>query len=172
MRPRFLRRHVHRRLAVAAPGVPDAFHVPLALARRVANWPPGTPVTIAEPCGVSVMVEVVGCARSDPRHLRRAPGPSDRSDVTTDQLVRRVVRWSAARYYVARAGWTRPAARPAHARGSQATYASAHVRHAAWPRRASARRTCKRDQPPLTCRRTRLTSAQTSRASSSSRRRP
>src|SRR5829696_6739206 len=151
MRPRFLRRHVHRRLAVAAPGVPDAFHVPLALARRVANWPPGTPVTIAEPCGVSVMVEVVGCARSDPRHLRRAPGPSDRSDVTTDQLVRRVVRWSAARYYVARAGWTRPAARP---------------------RRASARRTCKRDQPPLTCRRTRLTSAQTSRASSSSRRRP
>jgi hypothetical protein len=33
--------------------------VPLALARRVANWPPGTPVTIAEPFGASVMVEVV-----------------------------------------------------------------------------------------------------------------
>ena len=59
MRPRFLRRHVDGRLAVAAPGVPGAFHVPLALARRVANWPPGTPVTIAEPFGASVMVEVV-----------------------------------------------------------------------------------------------------------------
>jgi hypothetical protein len=28
------------------------------LARRVANWPPGTPVTIVEPFGESVMVEV------------------------------------------------------------------------------------------------------------------
>jgi predicted phosphoribosyltransferase len=26
--------------------------------RRVANWPPGTPVTIVEPFGGSVMVEV------------------------------------------------------------------------------------------------------------------
>jgi hypothetical protein len=59
VRPRFLRRHVDRGVAVAAPGVPGGFHVPLALGRRVANWPPGTPVTIAEPFGASVMVEVV-----------------------------------------------------------------------------------------------------------------
>jgi hypothetical protein len=37
----------------------SAFHVPLALARRVANWPAGTPVTLAEPFGASVLVEVV-----------------------------------------------------------------------------------------------------------------
>ena len=35
-----------------------AFHAPVKLARRVANWPPGTPVTIVEPFGESVMVEV------------------------------------------------------------------------------------------------------------------
>jgi predicted phosphoribosyltransferase len=28
------------------------------LARRVANWPPGTPVTIVEPFGGAIMVEV------------------------------------------------------------------------------------------------------------------
>jgi hypothetical protein len=59
VRPRFFRRRVDRRVAVAAPSVPGAFHVPLALARRVAHWPPGIPVTIAEPFGASVMVEVV-----------------------------------------------------------------------------------------------------------------
>jgi hypothetical protein len=37
---------------------PGAFHAPVMLARRVANWPPGTPVTIVEPFGESVMVEV------------------------------------------------------------------------------------------------------------------
>jgi hypothetical protein len=44
--------------AARAPGVPGAFHAPVMLARRVANWPPGTPVTIVEPFGESVMVEV------------------------------------------------------------------------------------------------------------------
>jgi hypothetical protein len=34
------------------------------LARRVANWPAGTPVTIVEPFGRSVMVEVAD-ARGD-----------------------------------------------------------------------------------------------------------
>lgn len=37
---------------------PGAFHAPVRLTRRVANWPPGTPVTIVEPFGESVMVEV------------------------------------------------------------------------------------------------------------------
>ena len=47
--------------AAAAPAPcrrPGAFHAPVILARRVANWPPGTPVTIVEPFGESVMVEV------------------------------------------------------------------------------------------------------------------
>jgi hypothetical protein len=38
--------------------VPGAFSAPVRLARRVANWPPGTPVVIVEPFGRSVMVEV------------------------------------------------------------------------------------------------------------------
>jgi hypothetical protein len=41
-----------------APGPPGAFSAPVRLADRVANWPPGTPVTIVEPFGPSVMVEV------------------------------------------------------------------------------------------------------------------
>ena len=41
-----------------APAPPGAFHAPVRLADRVANWPPGTPVTIVEPFGPSVMVEV------------------------------------------------------------------------------------------------------------------
>jgi len=44
--------------AAPAPGQPGAFHAPVRLVRRVANWPPGTPVTIVEPFGGSVMVEV------------------------------------------------------------------------------------------------------------------
>jgi hypothetical protein len=44
--------------ATAARGRPGAFHAPVKLVRRVANWPPGTPVTIVEPFGESVMVEV------------------------------------------------------------------------------------------------------------------
>jgi hypothetical protein len=56
-------RFPHRRSgrAGAAPAPcrrPGAFHAPVMLARRVANWPPGTPVTIVEPFGESVMVEV------------------------------------------------------------------------------------------------------------------
>jgi hypothetical protein len=54
-----LRRRRHRvGAAVEAPGPPDAFLAPVHLTRRVANWPPGTPVTIVEPFGESVMVEV------------------------------------------------------------------------------------------------------------------
>jgi hypothetical protein len=44
--------------AAAAPARPGVFHAPVRLVRRVANWPPGTPVTIVEPFGASVMVEV------------------------------------------------------------------------------------------------------------------
>jgi hypothetical protein len=44
--------------ATAARGRPGAFHAPVKLVRRVANWPPGTPVTIVEPFGGGVMVEV------------------------------------------------------------------------------------------------------------------
>jgi hypothetical protein len=44
--------------AAQAPCRTGAFHAPVMLARRVANWPPGTPVTIVEPFGESVMVEV------------------------------------------------------------------------------------------------------------------
>jgi hypothetical protein len=59
--PRLSRRH--RRpdgsgVAADAPAPPGAFHAPVRLADRVANWPPGTPVTIVEPFGPSVMVEV------------------------------------------------------------------------------------------------------------------
>jgi hypothetical protein len=59
-----LRRPFHRRRAdagTAAPSPParaGAFHAPVRLARRVANWPPGTPVTIVEPFGGAIMVEV------------------------------------------------------------------------------------------------------------------
>jgi hypothetical protein len=55
---RFVRRRHSEREAVAAPGPADAFLAPVMLTRRVANWPPGTPVTIVEPFGKSVMVEV------------------------------------------------------------------------------------------------------------------
>jgi hypothetical protein len=44
--------------AAPARGRPGAFHAPVKLVRRVANWPPGTPVTIVEPFGGGVMVEV------------------------------------------------------------------------------------------------------------------
>jgi predicted phosphoribosyltransferase len=57
----FLRRG-HRRPdgSAAAPARErtGAFHAPVRLVRRVANWPPGTPVTIVEPFGGAVMVEV------------------------------------------------------------------------------------------------------------------
>ena len=55
-------RRFRRRLedggAKPAPTPPGAFAAPVRLARRVANWPPGTPVVIVEPFGRSVMVEV------------------------------------------------------------------------------------------------------------------
>jgi hypothetical protein len=55
----FRRRRPDRTDAAPAPcRRPGAFHAPVLLARRVANWPPGTPVTIVEPFGESVMVEV------------------------------------------------------------------------------------------------------------------
>jgi hypothetical protein len=57
----FLRRgprRAERGAAVPAGGIPGAFHAPVRLVRRVANWPPGTPVTIVEPFGGGVMVEV------------------------------------------------------------------------------------------------------------------
>ncbi len=44
--------------AAEAPAPPGAFSAPVRLVDRVANWPPGTPVTIVEPFGPSVMVEV------------------------------------------------------------------------------------------------------------------
>jgi hypothetical protein len=52
------RREAEATGAAEAPGRPGAFHAPVMLARRVANWPPGTPVRIVEPFGPSVMVEV------------------------------------------------------------------------------------------------------------------
>ena len=55
---RLLRRRADVGEAAEAPGRPGAFHAPVILTRRVANWPPGTPVTIVEPWGSSVMVEV------------------------------------------------------------------------------------------------------------------
>jgi hypothetical protein len=55
---RRLRRQIDPSGAAEAPGRPGAFHAPVRLVRRVANWPPGTPVTIVEPFGPSVMVEV------------------------------------------------------------------------------------------------------------------
>jgi hypothetical protein len=56
---RFRRRRANGAGAAAAPcRRPGAFHAPVKLTRRVANWPPGTPVTIVEPFGESVMVEV------------------------------------------------------------------------------------------------------------------
>jgi hypothetical protein len=54
----FHRRRADGPDAAEAPARPGAFHAPVILARRVANWPPGTPVTIVEPFGESVMVEV------------------------------------------------------------------------------------------------------------------
>ena len=45
-----------------APRRKGAFCAPVRLARRVANWPAGTPVTIVEPFGHSVMVEVANGA--------------------------------------------------------------------------------------------------------------
>jgi|1185.fasta_scaffold124431_2 hypothetical protein len=57
----FRRRRCRRaELGDAAParGRTGAFHAPVKLGRRVANWPPGTPVTIVEPFGGGVMVEV------------------------------------------------------------------------------------------------------------------
>jgi hypothetical protein len=56
--PRPFRRRADGADAVEAPARPGTFHAPVILARRVANWPPGTPVTIVEPFGQSVMVEV------------------------------------------------------------------------------------------------------------------
>jgi hypothetical protein len=44
--------------AAPARGRPGGFHAPVKLVRRVANWPPGTPVTIVEPFGGAIMVEV------------------------------------------------------------------------------------------------------------------
>ncbi|HEX2104333.1 MAG TPA: hypothetical protein VHF51_11830 [Solirubrobacteraceae bacterium] len=56
---RFRRRRADGAGAAEAPcRRPGAFYAPVMLARRVANWPPGTPVTIVEPFGESVMVEV------------------------------------------------------------------------------------------------------------------
>jgi hypothetical protein len=54
------RRHRRADTGYAAParGRPGAFHAPVKLVRRVANWPPGTPVTIVEPFAGGVMVEV------------------------------------------------------------------------------------------------------------------
>jgi hypothetical protein len=52
------RRRADRGVARAARCRTNAFHAPVKLGRRVANWPPGTPVTIVEPFGGSVMVEV------------------------------------------------------------------------------------------------------------------
>ncbi len=57
-RPRRFARRGHASGAAEAPGAPGAFHAPVRLADRVANWPRGTPVTIVEPFGPSVMVEV------------------------------------------------------------------------------------------------------------------
>ena len=54
----FRRRRADGSGAAEAPSRPGAFHAPVTLRRRVANWPPGTPVTIVEPFGGSVMVEV------------------------------------------------------------------------------------------------------------------
>ena len=48
--------------AAEAPRLPGALCVPVRLSRRVANWPAGTPVTIVEPFGRSVMVEVENAA--------------------------------------------------------------------------------------------------------------
>jgi hypothetical protein len=44
--------------AAQAPNRRGGFCAPVMLARRVANWPAGTPVTIVEPFGGSIMVEV------------------------------------------------------------------------------------------------------------------
>lgn len=55
---RFHRRRDGDGGAVEVPGPAGAFLAPVVLTRRVANWPPGTPVTIVEPFGNSVMVEV------------------------------------------------------------------------------------------------------------------
>jgi hypothetical protein len=52
------RRRMQGGRAAPASGRPGAFHAPVKLVRRVANWPPGTPVTIVEPFGGAVMVEV------------------------------------------------------------------------------------------------------------------
>jgi hypothetical protein len=48
--------------AAEAPRRAGALCAPVRLARRVANWPAGTPVTIVEPFGRSVMVEVENAA--------------------------------------------------------------------------------------------------------------
>jgi hypothetical protein len=55
---RFSRRRADGGVAAEAPRRPGSFCAPVILARRVANWPAGTPVTIVEPFGRSVMVEV------------------------------------------------------------------------------------------------------------------
>jgi hypothetical protein len=55
---RFRRRGAGGSRATPARGRPGAFHAPVKLVRRVANWPPGTPVTIVEPFAGGVMVEV------------------------------------------------------------------------------------------------------------------
>jgi hypothetical protein len=60
-RRRRRRRSADRGRAAPARGRAGAFHAPVKLVRRVANWPPGTPVTIVEPFGGGVMVEVADC---------------------------------------------------------------------------------------------------------------
>jgi hypothetical protein len=57
-RRRRRQRRAQRGQAVPARGRPGAFHAPVKLVRRVANWPPGTPVTIVEAFGAGIMVEV------------------------------------------------------------------------------------------------------------------
>jgi hypothetical protein len=52
------RRRAESGSATAARSRPGAFHAPVKLVRRVANWPPGTPVTIVESFGGGLMVEV------------------------------------------------------------------------------------------------------------------
>jgi hypothetical protein len=58
----WLSQRLHRRAdagrARRAPNRRGGFCAPVMLTRRVANWPAGTPVTIVEPFGGSIMVEV------------------------------------------------------------------------------------------------------------------
>jgi hypothetical protein len=60
--PRLPRRRTDTDKAAEAPRRAGALCAPVRLARRVANWPAGTPVTIVEPFGRSVMVEVENAA--------------------------------------------------------------------------------------------------------------